>query len=143
MHAETCRKGRAYVFFRNSGGSWTEQQILQASDGESCDAFGNSVAIGADSALVGAFHDGAYGDEQFNSGSAYLFRRNQTYWTEQHRLGASDGKSRDEFASSVAIFGTSAMFGIPADDVNGTDSGSVFAVTLPYHQDASHALMLH
>ena len=31
------------------------------------------------------------------------------------------------------------MFGVSADDVDGIDSGSVFAVTMPYHQDASRA----
>ena len=49
------RGGAAYVFRRGSGGSWTQQAELVASDGAAdYDYFGYSVAVFGDTALVGA-----------------------------------------------------------------------------------------
>ncbi|EPR73009.1 quinoprotein [Winogradskyella psychrotolerans RS-3] len=63
--------GSAYIFVR-SGGSWTEQAKLTASDAAYSDFFGLSVAIDGDYAIVGAvFND----DNGSNSGSAYFFER--------------------------------------------------------------------
>src|SRR5689334_4293957 len=45
--------GAAYVFVR-SGGTWTEQAKLAASDGAPGDYFGRSVSISGDTVLVGA-----------------------------------------------------------------------------------------
>ncbi len=61
--------GSAYVFVR-SGDVWTQQQKLLASDGAENDAFGDSVSIGGDTALVGAYGDD---DKGSLSGSAYVF----------------------------------------------------------------------
>ena len=48
--------GAAYVFVRD-GTTWTEQQKLTASDGDSNDWFGCSVSISGDTAVVGAEGD--------------------------------------------------------------------------------------
>lgn len=58
--------GAAYVFVR-SGGVWTEQAKLVASDGVEFASFGTSVALSGDTALVGA----PGGDS--TGGSAYVF----------------------------------------------------------------------
>ena len=61
--------GSAYVFVR-SGGVWTEQAKLVASDGASQDKFGYRVSVSGDTAVVGAHgHD----DKGPDSGSAYVF----------------------------------------------------------------------
>jgi FG-GAP repeat protein len=63
-------QGSAYVFVR-SGGVWTQQQKLEASDAAVDDRFGSSVAISGGTVMVGApFDDGAAGIDQ---GSAYVF----------------------------------------------------------------------
>jgi hypothetical protein len=65
----------AYVFTR-SGSSWTQQQTLAAADGVAGDEFGASVAVSADTELVGApFHDIA---GQLDAGAAYVFGRAPT-----------------------------------------------------------------
>lgn len=61
--------GSAYVF-RGSGSTWTQEEKLLASDGESGAGFGFSVAIGGDRALVGAWHESTNGT---NAGAAYVF----------------------------------------------------------------------
>ena len=61
--------GSAYIFSQNSDGSWTENDKLLASDGTEFDAFGTSVAISGDTAIVGAHLDD---DDGSSSGSAYI-----------------------------------------------------------------------
>ena len=68
-----------------------EFKIL-ASDGTYDDQFGNSVFISGDTAIVGALYDDDRGN---NSGSAYIFVRNGSTWTEQAKLTASDGAQGD------------------------------------------------
>ena len=63
--------GSAY-FFTRSGGVWTQQAKLTASDGGSYDFFGNSVALDGDTALIGSMYD----DDR--RGSAFIFTRSGT-----------------------------------------------------------------
>ena len=47
------RAGAAYVFVRE-GSTWTQQAYLKASNANTYDDFGQSVAINGDTILVGA-----------------------------------------------------------------------------------------
>lgn len=116
--------GAAYVF-RRTGGTWTEEQELMASDHVVSDYFGTSVWIAADYAIVGA----PYNDDnnESNSGSAYIFERNGSTWTQVAKLTASDGEAGDRFGASVSISGNYAIVGAPYDDnFSRTDAGSVY-----------------
>ena len=53
--------GSAYVFARNSDGSWTQHAKLVAADAESDDFFGYDVAISGDYAVIGAYQDSTTG----------------------------------------------------------------------------------
>ena len=108
-------QGSAYVFTR-SGTTWTQQGQLTASDGAELDLFGVSVALSGDTALVGAFLD----DVGANSyqGSAYVFTRSGTTWSQQGQLTASDGAAGDLFGISVALSGDTALVGAFLDDVD-------------------------
>ena len=71
--------GKAYVFIRDPDtGVWTEQAILQPSDGATNNFFGFSVAIDGDSALVGAA----------GSNAAYAYERDPAtgIWSETKLL---------------------------------------------------------
>ena len=114
--------GSAYVFTR-SAGVWTEQQKLTASDGAAVDLFGVSVAVDADTAVIGARDDD---DNGTNSGSAYVFTRSGTIWTERQKLTASDGAFGDRFGESVAVDADTAIIGAIVDDDNGSNSGSAY-----------------
>lgn len=107
--------GSAYVFFR-SGGVWTQEQKLTASDGAADDWFGSPVSISGDTAIIGAWGDDDNGDR---SGSAYVFVRSGTTWTEAHKLTARNGKASDWFGRSVSISGDTAIIAAA-----GADSGS-------------------
>jgi hypothetical protein len=125
-----CNSGSAYVFQR-TGTTWTEQAKLTASDAAAGDFFGYSVAISGDTAVVGAFRDdGACPlDPSCNSGSAYVFHRTGTTWTQQAKLAASDAAAGDEFGISVSIDGNTAVVGARFGDPFDRGSAYVFQRT--------------
>jgi hypothetical protein len=104
--------GAAYVFV-GSGGSWSQQAELTASDGLPRDLFGHSVAISGSTVEVGA------PDANTDTGAAYVFVASGSTWSQQAELTASDGAEGDYFGSSVAISGST--LGVGAD---GSDSGA-------------------
>jgi hypothetical protein len=115
-------RGAAYVFTR-TGTTWTQQAELNASDAVSGDAFGICVSLFEDTALIGANGD----DGQ--RGSAYVFTRTGTTWTEQAKFFASDGFSGDLFGWPLSLDGDTALIGARFDDDHGTDSGSAYVFT--------------
>ncbi len=111
--------GSAYAFVL-SNGVWVQQQKLLASDGAASDLFGYSMALTADTVLIGAYLDGG------NTGSAYVFTQTAGVWTEQQKLLASDGSSGDLFGFDVALSGDTALIGAFNDRDNGFASGSAY-----------------
>ena len=114
--------GSAYIF-KSDGATWTEYAKLIASDGAGGDDFGFSVAIDNDYIIIGARGDNNNGDK---SGSAYIFKRIGTAWTQQVKLLASDGEPNDYFGWSVSLDGDYAVIGASWDDDNGNFSGSAY-----------------
>jgi hypothetical protein len=94
--------GAAYVFVR-SGTTWSQQAQLLASDAAVLDQFGNSVSLSGDTAIVGAMNDDiTVGlNTVTDAGSAYVFVRSGSSWSEQAHLLASDGFKYDRFGNSV------------------------------------------
>ncbi len=119
--------GSAYVFTR-SGTNWSQQAKLTAADGAGNDTFGGSVALSDDTAVIGALR----GDDDVNgvdSGSAYVFTRSGTTWSQQTKFTAADGAAGDEFGYSVALSGDTVVIGAARDDDKGNDSGSAYVFT--------------
>ncbi len=117
-----ANSGSAYVSKRE-GINWIAEAKLTASDGAAGDHFGHVVGISGDLALVGAPYDDDDGDK---SGSAYVFKRNGTGWTQDNKLTAPDAAAEDYFGYSVAISGDNALIGAYADDDDGSMSGSAY-----------------
>lgn len=110
----------------NMAGIWTEKQKLLATDGAAGKVFGSSISLDGDTALIGA----VLGDgNATNSGSAYVFTRTGTTWTQQAKLTASDGATNDQFGGIVSLYGNTALIGACWDDDNGVDSGSAYVFT--------------
>lgn len=116
--------GSVYVFQR-SGSTWSEQQKLTGSDSADYDYFGyESLALGGDSALVGAAYNDAQGTD---SGAVYLFTRDSLgNWSEQQKWLPGDAEADDLFGSSVSIDGNVALVGAGGDDDIATDAGSSY-----------------
>lgn len=118
-------QGAAFIFTR-SGTTWTQQAQLDAADGAEGDLFGYRVAISRDSALVGAVWDDVGANN--NQGSAYVFTRSGTTWTQQAQLSAPDGAALDSFGVHVALSGDTALVGALNDDIGASSNqGSAWA----------------
>ncbi len=121
-------RGAAYVFQRDQGGpdNWGEVKKLTASDAQDGDQFGISVAVGGETAVVGApLEDGAGNDR----GAAYVFGRDQggpDNWGEVKKLTASDAEDIDLFGISVAVSGDTAVAGAYLEDGAGTNRGAAY-----------------
>ena len=99
-----------------------EDKVL-AGDGAAFDEFGDSVSVNGDIAVVGAYKDDVNGTD---SGSAYVFVRNNGVWVEESRLVASDGAPGDRFGQSVSVSGDTVLVGASDDDDRGTNTGSAY-----------------
>ena len=93
--------GAAYIFTR-SGSTWSQQSKIQASDKEAGDNFGTSVSISSDglTAIVGAYFEDTGAN---NRGSAYVFVRSGTTWTQQAKLAPSVTQTNMRYGGSVGI----------------------------------------
>jgi len=85
-----------------------------ASDKANGDAFGWSVSIDGDYAVVGAYTDDIGGNS--DQGSAYIFIRNGSTWTEHAKLTANDGQPSDFFGRGVSINGDYVIVGAQSGD---------------------------
>ncbi len=117
-------RGAAYVFTR-SGGVWTEQAKLTASDGAQNSFFGCSAAIAQDYLVIGAYkadHPVAGAE----AGAAYLFVNQGDTWVEQTRLDAPDPEALASFGRTVVLEGDVMAIGAYTDGAG----GSVYLYTL-------------
>jgi MYXO-CTERM domain-containing protein len=105
-------QGAAYVFVR-SGATWSQQAKLTAGDGAAGDRCGGSVSLSADTAVVGCSRDDAF------IGSAYVFSRSGTTWSQQAKLSPSDGAVQDFFGISVSVSGDTTVVGSSQAEVAG------------------------
>jgi FG-GAP repeat len=116
--------GAAYVFVR-SGTTWSQQAKLTASDGTTSDLFGSAVSVSGDTVVVGAPGDTPFG--VVGAGSAYVFVRSGTSWTQQAKLKASDISVGDRFGNAVAVAGETLVIGSQEDDhAAGANAGSAY-----------------
>jgi hypothetical protein len=113
--------GAAYVFTR-IGTTWTEQSYIKSFNSGSGHLFGTSVAISADTAVVGAPGEtGAnigVGSQPFgrsqDAGAAYIFERSSDNWEQTSYLKRCNPRgiySAPEFGCSVAISGNTVVVG--------------------------------
>lgn len=116
--------GSVYVYV-NSDGEWHEQAKLTAADASDVDIFGVRVAISGETALIAARRD----DDDVkgpDTGSAYVFVRSGTTWTQQAKLTADDAEPRDLFGFAVALEGDLAVVTAAMEDESGLNAGAVY-----------------
>ncbi len=98
--------GSAYVYVK-SGSMWIEETKLTASDAAPFDTFGAAVAMSGNTIIMGA---PGGDDPSLNSGSAYVFKRTGTSWTETTKLTASDVATSCIIRTSYDAGGCSGTF---------------------------------
>jgi sugar lactone lactonase YvrE len=101
---KTANQGAVYVFVA-SGGVWSQQQKLTASDGATDYYFGNSVSVSGDTAVAGALNTSN------GTGAAYVFVRSGGVWSQQQELTPPAGSSSYDFGNSVSVSGDTAIIG--------------------------------
>jgi len=113
--------GAAYVFAR-SGTAWSHQAVLTGSPITGA-AFGSSVSLDGEKALIGAeFDDLGNG----STGAAYLFARTGSIWSQEILFEAADAGVDDRFGHGVAFSGHVALIGAWAEDELGNDAGAAY-----------------
>lgn len=121
--------GAVYVFKR-SGGTWSQQAYVKASNTGSGDAFGGAVALSAETMVVGARSEssnatgvnGSQGDHinTPSSGAAYVFTRSGEVWSQQAYLKASNTGALDNFGTAVDVDGDTVVVGAYREASNAT-----------------------
>jgi hypothetical protein len=119
--------GAIYVFVR-SGGVWTQQAYLKASNAGVNDNLGFSLALSGNTLVAGAYGEDGGGsgvnplpnEGITDSGAAYVFGRNGMVWSQQAYLKASNPGPNDRFAFSVAVSGNTVVCGADGEDGTGT-----------------------
>jgi len=145
--------GAAYLFHRDSSGSWSQQDYIKATNTESGDYFGSAVAISGDgnTIAIGAFAEasnatGINNDDTDNSltyaGATYVYTRPDasSNWSSGDYIKASNTDGGDRFGSALALSngGDRLFVGAPGEastatsvngnesDNSGVDAGAVY-----------------
>ncbi len=113
-----------------------QQAYVKASNTETGDDFGHTIALSGDTMVVGAPYEdsgtiGVNGNPADNSrsdsGAVYVFVRNGSTWSQQAYIKASNPEAGDNFGYSVALSGDTLVVGAlneasAATGVNGNPS---------------------
>jgi hypothetical protein len=111
------------------GSQMMEQAVLRASNVESYDKFGWSVAMSKDgnTVIVGAYGERGATNNTTNSGAAYVFRYSSGTWSEDSTiLRASNAGSNDYFGYAVAMSADGNTVIVGAHKENGNGAAYVF-----------------
>jgi hypothetical protein len=122
-NGESAYAGAAYVFTR-SGTTWSQQAKLTASDAAGNDNFGRSLDLNGDTAIIGAHREDPTSGT--DAGSAYIFTRSGTTWSQQAKLTASDAQEYDYFGRTVRVDGNYAVVGAYGEDTGGSSAGAAY-----------------
>ena len=110
--------GAAYIFTGEEN-SWMLQNKLIAEDPNQSDLFGHSIALHADTAVIGAYlDDGGCISPELDCGAVYVYTRIGGIWSLQKKLVAEDPDHRDYFGYSVAVHGDSLLVGAYQDNAS-------------------------
>ena len=131
------KRGAAYVFSRQSDGSWSQVAKLTASERNVDDEFGQSVSIDGHVIVVGAIRD-----DDAEAGAAYIFEKPVAGWSninESKKLTATDGGAGDWFGWAVDIYNDTVVVAAHLndgyDDVDETvpvpNAGAVYVFAKP------------
>lgn len=124
-------QGSATVF-QLVGGIWYYMQKLTDPSGMAYDAFGLSVSISGNYAVIGALQDDVTTTDQ---GSASIFRFTGVNFVFEQKLTDATSTAFENFGTSVSISGNYVIIGASRDDVGpNADQGSASI----YHRNGSN-----
>jgi cyclophilin family peptidyl-prolyl cis-trans isomerase len=125
--------GAAFIYYRNQNNdinSWGLQMGLSPSDAAANNYFGYSVSINGEYTLIGAIGNDPCSSYPNFTGSAYIYKYDETSstapWAQWAKLTASDGAKLDKFGWSVSTDGYYAIVGAILNDEKGTGAGAAY-----------------
>jgi hypothetical protein len=98
--------GSVYIFTR-SGTTWSQEDTFQADDAGANQYFGIAVSLSDNGSTLAV---GA----ATSSGSAYVFTRTNSAWTQQQKLVANNAQASDEFGNALSLSGDALSLAIGA-----------------------------
>jgi len=102
---------------------YTQTGRLLAPDAAQADGFGYSVALDAQTALVGAYRNDL---AAIDAGAAYVFENTAEGWSDGVALRPVGIGYDDRFGQAVGVSGNRLIVGAPRDDDLGTDCGASY-----------------
>ncbi len=120
--------GAAYIYERE-GTVWEQKRNrvrirMIPIDRDGASAFGTSVDISGETAVIGAT-GGKVGQDVV--GAAYVFTRNEPpFWNQHTKLTASDSRGGDQLGYAVALSGSEVIAGAPKHSAGGLGSGAAY-----------------
>ncbi|MGH7694632.1 MAG: hypothetical protein ACRENH_06610, partial [Gemmatimonadaceae bacterium] len=120
--------GAAYVFERDSLGTWLQVRKLAPQSLTEGDGFGSSVSADFPRAIVGAYAGNGVEDL---TGTSFLYQRGRRGWKFLFELLANNGGYGDAFGASVSMSGMCAIVGAPDRDVGGILKGAAYIYCIP------------
>jgi hypothetical protein len=120
--------GLVFVFARENG-QWKKVAKLLPNVSKRRAVFGAGVAISsANTILVAAREYNVHGE--YNVGAVFVFNKIDGEWTQTQKLLANDGIAYDQFGTSIAVDGQTAVIGASYGDPNGNlQAGQVYVFT--------------
>jgi len=127
--------GAVYVFTR-SGGGWSQQAYVKASNTEAFDFFGSAVSLSRDGNILAvtasqedSFTTGINGNQLDNlassSGAIFVFKRTGDIWGQKSYVKAGNTGGDDLFGASISMSGDGNTLAVGAvGDVSGESSAS-------------------
>ena len=109
--------GRVHTFTR-TGSAWQHAGTFASGDVAPTDAFGASLGLSGDWAVVGAPGTGE------RAGAVYVYQRQGTTWAQQTKLAPADLQAGDLFGASMALSGNRLVVGAPGRNAR---AGTVYA----------------
>lgn len=120
--------GAAYVF-RRSGTVWSQEAFLTQPDKQPRDEFGTSVGLSGSTVVVGMPRDDILVPTNPNdeTGSAYVFVRSGSQWSQQAKLTTSQTDLYRMLAGEVAVEGDRVLLAARQATTTHGYTGAVFA----------------
>lgn len=130
----TVGAGAVYMFARETGGPWTQQAYIKASNTGPYDGFGSSLALSSDGGTlaVGADQersaatgiDGNQTDRSLlDAGAVYVFTRLDSTWKQHAYVKASNTEADGRFGISVALSADGSSLAVGAKGESGGATG--------------------
>jgi hypothetical protein len=108
-------EGVAYIYERDAAGKWSEKTKLVSNDITDNAAYGYSIGIHDNIAIVGAYAN------DFGKGAAVVFERNAAgNWVQKKLIIPSDVQLGDQFGKAVGVSGTSLLSAASFDPLTPT-----------------------